>query len=324
MESLGRGQRQHRGGRRSRSCGEGAGPRRWKAAPPPLPHRGPGRPSTSLFLVFVLSAWWTQQEQAECQPSSGLQGRQRRWRGRGWASGGGVGGRMGTGTWVGSLTGAGREARWLGAYPWPRGQIFLLSAGGCTSLAGGLEACGALELGSKGGGAGWWWGRGGKHEPEGSDLSFPHAHSHTHATHTPHAHRHAASASAPAVLISPRRGGRACASHRGAASSAVLIAGPPCFPGDLSMGPGRGCRAAQSSLGLAFVSRQAGGRLQLGRGPALAGQAVGPLGGVGTARGQCVHLRGLCAPRAARQGCDGRSGCSPQDLLRGPRINSWR
>lgn len=195
----------------------------------------------------------------------------------------GVGGRMGTGTWVGSLMGAGHEARWLGACLWPRGQIFLLSAGGCTSLAGGLEACGALELGSKVGEAGWWWGRGGRHEPEGSDQSFPHAHSHTHATHTPHAHRHAASASVPAVLISPRRGGRACASHRGAASSAVLIAGPPCFPGDLSMGPGRGCRAAQSSLGLAFVSRQVGGRLQLGRGPAPAGQAVGPLGGVGTA-----------------------------------------
>ena len=47
----------------------------------------------------------------------------------------------------------GVKSAWLGACPQPRGRIFLLCAG-CTSLAGGLEACGALELGSKAGEAG--------------------------------------------------------------------------------------------------------------------------------------------------------------------------
>lgn len=33
---------------------------------------------------------------------------------------------------------------------------------------------------------------------------------------------------------------------------------------------------------------------------------------------------GSVPPGPLNRGCDRRSGCSPQDLLRGPRINSWR
>lgn len=221
-------------------------------------------------------------------------------------SGLGSGGCWGAhGDWnLGGLSnGAGRSPL-AGSHPGPEGRFsFLLSAGGCMgSLAGGLSACGALELGSKGVGGRVVVGSGRQTEPEGRGSVLSHGtQPHTCNSHA-HAHRHAASASAPAVLISLRRGGRACASHCGAAS-AVLIAGPPCFPGDLSMGPGRGCRAAQSSLGLAFVSRQAGVGCAAWQGSGTGWAGSGSPGGVGTARGQCGPPQGaLCPPGPPRRG----------------------
>lgn len=77
---------------------------------------------------------------------------------------------------------------------------------------------------------------------------------------------------------------------------------PLVFQGTCQGVPSHRCRAAQRSLGLAFVSRQAGGGLWLGRGLALAGQAVGPWEAWAQPEGSMSTSGGLCVPGAAHQG----------------------